>query len=320
MSEPSQVCPCSDVACVPAIDLVLPRRMYGASSALQAEGPGTLPQVHALLESTETVTEDTVSDADQEFFHREGYLVLPGLIDADYNTRLITELDEQIEHRQAKDHRMIVSYEQMGLLTSHPPVIQRLQALMGPRFAMHHIHSARHEAGNGGVNWHQDYEQYPQTNRSHIMVHIFYYLNGLNGTVGDLLVLPRSQSIVVPNGGMGLFGTQDLPGSLVVDDLPPGSAIIVHSAVWHARRPKSGGEDLPRHFIDISYCQHGVLWPAYPRIVEINAHAIEAGLGRNGAYDFLYDSDQFFERRELDEAFKERNQGSIALQMKGVGV
>ena len=263
---------------------------------------------------------DLVSEADQEFFHREGYLVLPSLIDSDFNTRLVNELDELVLHRQAKDHRMIVSYEQMGLLTSHPPIIERLKALIGPRFAMHHIHSARHEAGNGGVNWHQDYEQFPQTNRSHIMVHVFYYLNGLNGTVGDLLVLPRSQNLVVPNGGIGLFGTHDLPGSLVVDDLPPGSAIIVHSALWHARRPKPGDEDHARYFIDVSYCQHGVLWPAYPRIAEINTTALEAGLGREGDYDFLYDSDQFFERRPLDESFKEHNQGSIALQMKGVGV
>jgi hypothetical protein len=118
---------------------------------------------------------------------------------------------------------------------------------------------------------------------------------------------------------MRLFGTEDLPGSLVVDDLPPGSAIIVHSALWHARRPQPGGEEHPRYFIDVSYCQHGVLWPAYPRVDEINAKALEMGRGRDGSCDFLYDSTQFFNHRELDEAFKQRNQGSIALQMKGVG-
>ena len=266
-----------------------------------------------------TDTTDLVTEADQEFFHREGYLMLPALIDPDYNARLVAELDELMVHRAAKDHRMIVSYPEMGQLTSHPDIIERLRRLMGPRFAMHHIHSARHEAGNGGVNWHQDYEQFPQTNRSHVMVHVFYYLSGLNGSVGDLLVLPRSQNLVVGNGGMGLFGTQDLPGSLVVDDLPPGSAIIVHSALWHARRPKPGGQDHPRYFIDVSYCQHGVQWPAYPRIDEINALALQNGLGRDGVYDFLYDSEQFFNRRDIDEAFKARNQGSISLQMKGVG-
>ena len=118
---------------------------------------------------------------------------------------------------------------------------------------------------------------------------------------------------------MRLFGTENLPGSLVVDDLSPGSAIIVHSALWHARRPQPGGEEHPRYFIDVSYCQHGVLWPAYPRVDEINTKALEMGLGRDRSCDFLYDSTQFFDHRELDKAFKERNQGSIALQMKGVG-
>ncbi|MFP6589146.1 MAG: phytanoyl-CoA dioxygenase family protein [Candidatus Latescibacterota bacterium] len=268
---------------------------------------------------TESDATPAVSEADQEFFHEEGYLILPGFIDPEYNARLMAELDELVLYRDAKDHRMLVTYPEMGRLTSHPPIIERLQALMGPRFAMHHIHSARHEAGNGGVNWHQDYVQFPQTNRSHIMVHVFYYLNGLDGTVGDLLVLPRSQNLIVNNGGMRLFGTEDLPGSLVVDDLSPGSAIIVHSALWHARRPQPGGEEHPRYFIDVSYCQHGVLWPAYPRVDEINTKALEMGLGRDGSCDFLYDSTQFFNHRELDEAFKERNQGSIALQMKGVG-
>ena len=70
-----------------------------------------------------------------------------------------------------------------------------------------------------------------------------------------------------------------------------------HRAMLSVRRD-------PSHFVD-----------------EINAAALDAGLGgEDGVYDFLYDSDQFFNRRELDEAFKERNQGSIALQMKGVGV
>lgn len=268
---------------------------------------------------THTDASPAVSDADQEFFHREGYLVLPDLIDTEYNTRLIAELDELVQHRADKEHRMVVTYPEMGMLTSYPPIIDRLQVLLGARFAMHHIHSARHEAGNCGVHWHQDYEQLPQTNRSHIMVHVFYYLSGLNGTVGDLLVLPRSQTLVVPNG-LGLFGTQDLPGSLVVDKLTPGSAIIVHSALWHARRPKSGGEDHARYFIDVSYCQHGVLWPAYPRVDEINARALELGLGRDGTCDFLYDSTQFFDYRKLQEAYKERNEGSISLKMKGVGV
>ena len=254
--------------------------------------------------------------ADVEFFHREGYLMLPGFIESDYNARLMSEVDEMMTHRRADDHRILVSYREMGLLTSHPPLMERLDALMGPRFSMHHIHSARHDAGDGGVHWHQDYEQYPQTNRSHTMVHAFYYLSGLNGEIGDLLLVPRSQETIVARDGMKNLGTEDLPGSLCVDNLPPGSAIIVHSALWHARRPKPGGEGWPRYFIDVSYCQHGVLWPAYGSMDQINAKALGMGLDRDGRYAFLYDGSQFFDVGLLQEKFEQANQGSLALKLK----
>ena len=267
---------------------------------------------------SQTITNKSLSTEDAEFFHREGYLVLPGFIESDYNTRLIAEVDELMEHRQAEDHRLLVSYKEMGLLTSHPLLMDMLEVLMGDRFSMHHIHSTRHDPGNQGVNWHQDYVQFPQTNRSHLMVHVFYYLNGLNGEVGDLLVLPRSQDVIVPGGGLKLFGTEDLPGSLCVDDLTLGSAIIVHSALWHARRPKPGGQQRPRHFIDVSYCQHGVLWPGYGRMDEINAKALEMGHGRDGRYDFLYDESHFFDVEPLQEKFNELNQGSLVLQLQGL--
>ena len=177
-----------------------------------------------------------------EHFQHEGYVILEGFLERESNDRLIAEVDGLTADRANGARPLLTSFREMGLLTSHPPMMAMIESLMGPRFAMHHIHSSRHDAGHSGVHWHQDYEQEPHTNRSHVMVHVFYYLNGLNGEIGDLLVLPGSQTVVVQTS-LGLFGTEDLPGSVCVDRLPPGSAVIVHSAVWHARRPKPGGED-----------------------------------------------------------------------------
>ena len=101
------------------------------------------------------------------------------------------------------------------------------------------------------------------------MVHVFFYFNGLNGTVGDLMAVPGSQKAVIsgippsfnnpddkPQWGYG--GPQDLPGQRIFGEgnpLPPGSAVIVHSALMHGRDDKPGGEGKPRYFIDSSYCQ-----------------------------------------------------------------
>ena len=60
---------------------------------------------------------------------------------------------------------------------------------------------------------------------------------------------------------MPIFAKQDyeLPGSLTFgskNPLPPGSAVIVHSALLHGRRAQPGGDpNKPRYFIDIS-CTH----------------------------------------------------------------
>ena len=251
-----------------------------------------------------------------ERFHEEGFLLFESLLDADHCKRLADDVN-RLEAARAKDERpMIITYKELGLLTSEPKVMDRVEDLMNSHFALHHIHATRQDPGARESRWHQDYEQSPQSNRSHLMVHVFFYLNGLNGEVGDLLVLPKSHKTVTANNAFGIFGTEDLPGSLTFDNLPPGSAVIVHSAVQHARRAKPGGENNPRYFIDSSYCQKGVLWPAYRNQAEINDTALKMGLDRNGRYDFVYDTSNFFNRREYHDILEQKNHGSLALQLK----
>ena len=250
--------------------------------------------------------------AEKARFEKQGFLVLEGFLNAGECRPLEDEVDELTARRAAGERPMVVDYPALALLTSHPPMMALVGQLMANRaFAMHHIHAARHDAGLRGVAWHQDYEQVPQTNRSHLMVHVFYYTVGLNGQIGDLLVVPGSQRHVVANDALVIFGTEKLPGSVTVDRLPPGSAVIVHSALFHARRAKPGGEDSPRYFIDVSYCQDGVQWPGYPRVGEINAKLLTIGADRDGRYPWLYDSTRFFEKGAARERMR-GIQGSMA--------
>lgn len=263
-----------------------------------------------------TTSTDDLSPEDIEFFDREGYLVFEDFIEPDLNQRLMADVDAMIEDRQNETQRRLIDYPELGLLTSHPPMMGKIESVMNSTFAMHHIHATRHDAGSGGVAWHQDYAQLPHTNRSHAMVHIFYYLNGLNGEIGDLLFVPGSQKSIVSDGALQIMGDGDLPGMVCVDTLPSGSAIMVHSALWHARRAKPGGEDMPRYFIDVSYCQNGVTWPGYGSHKAINARALELGLDREGRYAHVYDSSTFFDAHEYRSDFDTRNQGSLVLQLK----
>eukprot|EP01043_Picozoa_sp_COSAG02_P050701 COSAG02_NODE_5243_length_4508_cov_334.963484_4_plen_171_part_00 len=150
------------------------------------------------------------------------------------------------------------------------------------------------------------------------MCHAFVYLHGLTGEIGDLILLPGSHKTVMDKNLMGdLFQQKPLPGSLSFGSeipLPPGSVVIVNSALVHGRRAMPGGEgSQPRYFTDISYCQHSKsrhLWPSYEMFHKPGGRADEAAPGghadfcslhlaaghggKNGELDFVFDSSWFY--------------------------
>ena len=80
----------------------------------------------------------------------------------------------------------------------------------------------------------------------------------MDGDIGDLMVLPKSQYSMWDPSALGqIFKDTPLPGGKVFDDMPNGTAVICHSGLVHGRRQKPGGEDHPRYFVDVSYCQPG---------------------------------------------------------------
>ena len=255
-----------------------------------------------------------ITETERTQFEEQGFIMLPGFIDSEHRQQLRADVDRLCADREQQCPKHLINYHELGLLTSHPAMMETLKQLMGDRFAMHHIHAVRQDPGAHGVNWHHDYEQHPQANRSHTMVHIFYYLNGLNGEVGDLLLVPGTHNKIMNRDALSQFGTSDLPGSLTIDNVPEGTAVIVHSALFHARRPKPGGENKSRYFIDISYCQHGIQWPGYHSVDAINKDALKNNLGRDGLYDFLYDTSNFFPRSDID-TFHEHNVGSLCTKI-----
>jgi hypothetical protein len=259
-----------------------------------------------------------LSDEQKQAFEKKGYLIFPGFFEQNEIDELKADMDQLMLDRASGDAvPFLCEYPRLGPLISHPKVMDVVEQVMGPGAAFHHLHAVRQDAGTPGVHWHQDYEQEPQTNRSHVMVHLFYYFSGLNGEVGDLLALPGSQKTVIANNALRLLGTEPLPGEVVVDNIPPGSAVLVHSALWHARRAKPGGEDHPRYFADASYCQTGVKWPSYsPKSWrDILRRSRELGLDRDGKYASLFDEDQFFDRNTVHNAWRNR-EGSLALDLK----
>ncbi len=250
-----------------------------------------------------------VDDATLATFAERGYLVFERFLPDDLCATLRGEADRWAAagdfdpyapaEELAKQQRIQLALPAHGMLVSHPPLMAIVERLLGPGFAYHHVHVTRFDAGAAGIHWHHDYEQVPHSNRSHGMIHVFCYLSGLDGTIGDLLLMPGSHRRVMANDAMVDFGTADLPGSLTIDRLPAGSIVVVHSALLHGRRAKPGGERRSRYFTDISYCQAGIRWPSdYADWRNKLAFARAHGLDREGRYAHLFDEAHFFDSGE----------------------
>ena len=258
-----------------------------------------------------------IADSEREQFAKLGYFIRPGFLDVARVAAISQEVDGYVQVEPKFDGRNLWKYDRLTDLTVDGETLAVVGDLMdGKGFIFHHSHAALHPAGLGGVPWHHDYEQIPQTNRSHLQIHVLHYLQGLDGTVGDLLLAPRTHTSVMRRDALSMFGYDDLPGTVVLDDLPPGSTVFAHSALVHARRPKPGGAGCKRYFLDISYMQKGVVWPSYGRegwrdtLVKLNE---KAGARAPG----LFDPDGFFDIAD-GVARIGRAQGSLAMRLPEV--
>jgi hypothetical protein len=242
-------------------------------------------------------------------FANLGYLVMPGLLPDELVSRLRPEVDWWVDSGMRArsiaasidpDTHGIpptveVEMEAHGDLVSHPSLMVLLSQLMGADFVFHHLHTDRHGPETPGKPWHHDYERGPQTDGRYLMIHVLSYLDGLDEYTASLVVLPGSHSEVAHKIARAHAGTGELPGEVVIGPLPPGSVIVLHSALFHARRPKPGRPGRPRYFTDASYCQAGTLWPPVkPYWRHILERARRLGLDR-GRWPELFAERHFVE-------------------------
>jgi hypothetical protein len=173
-----------------------------------------------------------------------------------------------------------------GELLTHRPLLELIGGLLGAPFVFHHLHSDRHGARLAGKPWHHDREPNTRADRSLLMVHALHYLGGLDDTMDSLVVLPGSHREAADKSARAGLGTAELPGEVVVGQLPAGSTVLINSALFHARRPGAGhrppASDLGRprrYFVDASYCQTGAQWwPVKPYWRHMLARARELEL------------------------------------------
>jgi len=243
-------------------------------------------------------------------FAESGYLVLPGLLTGPLLDRLLPEVDRWVDEglrdrsiaacvdpdRHGPPPVLELEMPAHGRLLTHEPLMEILSGLMGPSFVFHHLHSDRLGAATTGKPWHHDHEPNDQGDPDLLMVHALHYLGGLDRTVGSLAVLPGSHREHADKTARAHLGTDELPGEVVIDRLPPGSTVLMNSALFHARRPARRGPSRPRYFVDASYCQAGARWrPVKPYWRHMLTRARELGLDGGGRWPELFAARHFTE-------------------------
>lgn len=208
-------------------------------------------------------------------FHDLGYLILPGFLPGSLVDRMKPEVDRWVDDGlraqsidSVKDPEtfgpppvMELELPAHGELVAWPPLLEVLDQLMGAAYVFHHLHSDRQAPDLPGKPWHHDYEHRTQDDRSATMIHALHYLDGLTTETSSLVVLPGSHREHADKGARVHLGTDSLPGEVVLENVPPGSTVLLHSALFHARRPRPHVPGKPRYFVDSSYCEIGPPWP-----------------------------------------------------------
>ncbi|MGC9669673.1 phytanoyl-CoA dioxygenase family protein [Planosporangium sp. 12N6] len=268
------------------------------------------PQTHVLAKEADPQL-PVLTEAQLAEFDELGYLVLPGFLPRDLADRLRPEVDRWVdEGLRARSIDCCVDPDKHGLpplmelempahgeLIAHPPLMNILTQLLGPAFAFHHLHTDRQAPGLPGKAWHHDYEYGPSVDPTHRMIHTLHYLDGLDEETSSLVVLPGSHRERVTKTARANLGTAELPGEVNLEQLPPGSTVVLHSALFHARRPRPDGRTRDRYFIDTSYCQAGSIWPPVkPYWRHMLRLGRELGLDR-GRWPELFREEHFAEYR-----------------------
>jgi len=237
-----------------------------------------------------------------EQFHDKGFQVFPGVMAMNEVEAIKQRVDRYNEIIMEKESPLMYFKE----LLFHPQVQHLVSSILGSgQYVVHHLHASCHRAGMPSLGWHHDYEAFRKSDRTHNMIHVFLYLNGMRREIGELLVVPGSHKTVFGRYEYSSFDFNAFPDVVSIDELPVGSIVVVHSALCHARRALPGGECHPRYFIDLSFCHTDGCWMPYLEggdwrklLSELCAYAEGAYDGR---YSFMFNS-RVFKTRFKDKA------------------
>lgn len=242
---------------------------------------------------------------EREFFNSQGFLVVPGALDAKALAGLLPVVDKinakaRTEQNQGKMISVTDVIQEDPLLVDLvdlPTVFPKIWGILGWNIYLYHSHvdvtpPADEAALTWRVAWHQDsmrvndeIETHP---RPRLSVKVGYYLT-------DVSMPDRGNTLIVP--GSQLWDTIDCPADGVSNPeeseplcLKPGDAVIIDRRIWHSRSPNLCQETRKVIWYGYSYRwlkpkDAMTVSHLYSQLDPIRRQILGAGQSANGVYD-----------------------------------
>ena len=190
----------------------------------------------------------------------EGYLVLPGLLDADHIARLkaITTTFETtaVDYSERQRGRSNIQFDggEITALLGHPPTLAFLRELLGDEVIFMHYGYARSEPGHPGISLHADGQPYGSKifgfeGSCPVLIRVLYYLDDLIPEVSPFRVVPRSHLCL--HADANPYTRYKSHPEEVMVPCKAGSAVLIHHRVFHGNFPNVG--TYPREMLAIAY-------------------------------------------------------------------
>jgi ectoine hydroxylase len=242
---------------------------------------------------------------EREFFNSQGYLVVPGALDAAALAGLLPVVDKiDAKARTTENQGKMISVTDVIQedpllvdLIDLPAVFPKIWGILGWNIYLYHSHvdvtpPADDAALTWRVAWHQDsmrvndeIETHP---RPRLSLKVGYYLT-------DVSTPDRGNTLIVP--GSQLWDTVDCPADGVSNPegseplcLKPGDAVIIDRRIWHSRSPNLCDETRKVIWYGYSYRwlkpkDAMTVSHIYPQLDPIRRQILGAGQSANGVYD-----------------------------------
>lgn len=175
------------------------------------------------------------SQQEKEEFSRDGYLHVPGILDAAHLSLIRSEFDRvwQTESKPYSQHKLLKHQAFIDLI-EHPPILDRHRAIFGNRVQLLQYDLLRQgpfDEQTGAVwqrAWHRDFRfpgDYP------LSINTILYLDDINEVSGPTYVVPGSHR--GPETPPADSAAQPLPDEVELH-AAAGDAVFINSAIWHS--------------------------------------------------------------------------------------